>query len=98
MKPLNNIRNDLREIRYYYSKKDMFDRMRKIVASDVIDKAENYNTVIKSAPVLLYDLYMSLYVMNNTQQAVADDWDKSFCYIRSLHEKLLLYMQTHLAE
>ena len=36
MKTLDDIRNDLKEIRYYYSRKTMFDRMGAIVESDVV--------------------------------------------------------------
>lgn len=98
MKPITMIRRDLKEIRYYYARKEMFDRMEAIVANDIVKKVKSYNLVISKAPVMLYDLYMSIYVFNNTQAAVADDWDVSFSYIRKLHEEMLGYIQMKLSE
>ena len=96
MKTLDDIRNDLKEIRYYYSRKTMFDRMGTIVESDVVKTVNHYNSVIRSAPAMLYDIYMSVYIFNNTQEAVADDWDMSFSYVHKVHEKLLQFLQANI--
>lgn len=95
---LQQIRSDLKEIRYYYAHKDTFERMKTVAESCVVKISQRYNDAIKSAPVILYDLYMTIYVLNNTQESVADDWDKSFSYVRKLHDKLLQYFQSQLTD
>lgn len=51
---LTQIRQDLRDIRYYYSKQKMFDGLAKSVSrNDVIEKALRYNEAMKNAPVRL---------------------------------------------
>lgn len=63
MVPLDKIRSDLKEIRYYYSRKAMFDECKNVViGSSITEKVRRYNEAVKSAPPQLYDLYMMLYV------------------------------------
>ena len=73
---LKQIRQDLREIRYYYSKQ---------------------NEAMKRAPIKLYDVYISLYINNNTQEALAFDWDVCCEYIRKLNKSLCEFLQRQLA-
>lgn len=83
------IREDLKDIRYYYSKQKLFDSASKtIVQSSVIEKVNRYNQAVKDAPARLYDLYISLYVQNNSQTAVAYDWNRSNDYIKLLNKLL----------
>lgn len=96
MKAFNEIRKDLKEIRYYYTRQEVIDRMSFFVENDIIQSVKSYSDVMKKAPMLLYELYMSLYVLNNTQEALAADWDKSLMYIRKVHVKLLNYLQENL--
>lgn len=93
MVTMQTIREDLREIRYYYSKRELFDNVSKVVLpNSVLDKAERYNRAVAGAPVRLYDLYVSLYVQNNTQAALAYDWDFSPDYIKQLNKQLCEYL------
>ena len=66
------VRNDLKEIRYYYSMKELFDRSSKTVKPlAIVQKVERYNTAMQNAPARLYILYVSLYIDNNTQAVLA---------------------------
>ena len=68
---ISQIRQDLRDIRYYYSKQKMFDGLANSVGqNDVVEKAMRYNEVVRKAPIKLYDIYISLYINNNTQEAL----------------------------
>lgn len=86
---IQKIREDLKDIRYYYSKQKIFDSNLKIVVqSSVVEKVNRYNEAVKNAPARLYDVYVSLYVQNNTQEALAFDWDFSPEYIKLLNRQL----------
>ena len=84
MKAFNEIRKDLKEIRYYYTRQEVIDRMSSFVENDIIQSVKSYSDVMKKAPMLLYE------------EALAADWDKSLMYIRKVHVKLLNYLQENL--
>lgn len=94
MLSFKEIRNDLKEIRYYYQMKDVFDRAEKVVkANAVLDMVSKYNQAMQNAPARLYVLYVSLYLDNNSQTVIADDWNVTRDYINEIHDKLLGYLQ-----
>lgn len=89
MLTLVQIRNDLKEIKYYYSHQKTFDRaLQRIANNSIIEKVNRYSAALSNAPARLYDLFFSLYVDNNTQQSVADLWCYSVDYIKRLNKKL----------
>ena len=93
MKTIKEIRADLREIKYYYSKNNEFEKVSKLIGkSTVSTKIEIYNSLITKAPVRLYDLYVSIYVYNNTQIVVAEDWCLSLGYVKSLNRQLYEFL------
>jgi hypothetical protein len=93
MLSIKKIREDLRDIRYYYSKQKMFDAAAKtVVQSSVLNKVDMYNQAVKDAPARLYDLYVSLYVNNNTQDGLAHVWHYSPDYIKQLNKQLCEYL------
>ena len=96
MKTLDDIRNDLKEIRYYYSRKTMFDRMVDVVNIAYVKTQNPVQSLNRAAQASLYDIYMSVYIFNITQEAVADDWDMSFSYVHKVHEKLLQFLQANI--
>ena len=50
MLTLKQIRDDLKDIRYYYSRKEAFEQGFRVVGSnDIVGKAKRYNTVMQSA-------------------------------------------------
>ena len=90
---LSEIREDLKDIRYYYAHKDVFESAaRENVYNDVVRKVRKYTALIEKAPPILFDLYVSLYVLNNTQAAFAYDRDYTVNYIKELNNKLCLYI------
>ncbi len=93
MVTMRQIREDLREIRYYYSKRELLDKASKVILpNSVLEKVERYNQAVANAPIRLYDLYVSLYVQNNTQAALSYDWDFSPDYIKQLNKQLCEYL------
>ena len=58
MVPLDKIRSDLKEIRYYYSRKAMFDECKNIViGSSIMEKVRRYNEAVKTAPPRRFLVY-----------------------------------------
>lgn len=86
---IEEIRQDLKDIRYYYEMSDLFKNGAKIIPPiAVLEKVAKYNKVVESAPVKLYILYVSLYINNNSQVTLADDWGLTADYIKKLNTKL----------
>ena len=91
------VRNDLKEIRYYYSMKELFDRSSKTVKPlAIVHKVERYNTAMQNAPARLYILYVSLYIDNNTQAVLAEEWQLTTDYMKELNNKLIYFLQSAL--
>lgn len=88
------IRNDLKDIRYYYSRKEVFDKaLDSVGKSTIIEKIEKYNEAIKTASPRLYDLYVSLYLNNNTQESLADKLGYTLEHISRLNSSLVKFLQ-----
>lgn len=86
------IRAELQDVRYYYSRKAMFDRAKACVAKNAaVALAEKYGNAVRDAPPRLYDIYVTLYVENNTQASAAEKWGYSEGYIRNLNRRLRLH-------
>ena len=83
---------DLKDIRYYYSRKSVLDGVLGTQQSSAADKASLYGNAMTDAPPRLYDLYIGLYVMNNTQYGLAEQWGYSEIYIKVLNKKLKKYL------
>ena len=47
-----------------------------------------YNNVIRRGSIRFYDLYVSLYVYNNSLSVVADDWGINYYYVSRLNKQL----------
>ena len=66
---LKQIRQDLRGIRYYYSKQKMFDGLANSLGqNEIVERAAMYNKAMQKAPIRLYDVYISLYINNNIRK------------------------------
>ena len=97
MKTLNEIREDLRNIRYYYSRKKVIDEgFENTGVNSFVDTVELYNNIMKQAKPRFYDLYVSLYVKNNTQESLADELCYTPEYVQMLNKKLLKFLQESL--
>lgn len=86
------VRNELREVKYYFSRKANMDAL-SINAGDSRSKAlaEKYVNAIRQAPARLYDLFGCLYIQNKTQEAVAAELCYSEEHIRRLIRELITY-------
>lgn len=90
---VNDVKKDLKEIKYYYDHKSMFDRaMETSVKTEVMRKVQLYNKYMSKAEARLFGLYVALYVENNTQQKIATNWGLSEGYIRKLNRQLCEYL------
>ena len=87
----------LKEIQYYYAHEKEFARADRIVGqSNVREKAVRYNAAVRTAPPVLYDLYVSLYVYYNAQAVAAEDMDYSVSHIKRLNRRLCEFLATAL--
>ena len=91
---LKEIREDLQEIRYYFTHKAAFDGAVKIIGTNaVVEKVERYNEIFRNAPARMYDLYLGLYVNGYTQEAYAAEAGYCPQHIQELNKQLVLYLQ-----
>ena len=94
---LTQIREDLKDIRYYYSRKDIFEEGFKCTGTNsIVDKAKIYNEAIQTASPKLYELYVSLYIKNNTQESLSEELCYTPEYVQMLNKQLLKFLQTKL--
>ena len=94
---IEEIKRDLKEIRYYYSRIKDFDKAEKqIGANSFIEKINRYNEAARDAPPRLYDTYNGLYVNNLTQEGLAFDMGYTTVYINLLNKRLLSFLQKKL--
>ena len=93
MKTYKEIRNDLREIKYYFARKNAMDASFEDIGENrVIQLIEKYNEIVKKAPSKLYDLYVSLYIKSHTQSTLADSLGYTGNYIYQLNRRLLVFI------
>ena len=91
---LEKVREDLQEIRYYYTHRRIFDKASEIqVRHEVVGKAERYSRIAEKAPPLLFDFYVSLYVLGRTQSSLAEERNYSQQYVKEINHKLCLYFK-----
>ena len=96
MLTLAEIREDLKDIKYYYMRKKIFDKAFEStgVVNDVTMKVEKYNNAVKSASPKFYDLYVSLYINNHTQESLSELMGFTPEYIQQLNKRLLKFFQS----
>lgn len=90
------IREDLKDIRYYYLRKATFDEARSFTGrmNEILDKVNMYNEVMQKASPRLYDLYYSLYIKNHTQESLSEELGYTPQYVQRLNKRLLKYLQS----
>lgn len=93
---LNEIRQQLKTIRLYYTNEACFSAAVKVLPHDATQLAAKYAAIIRSAPLDLYFIYYKLYVQGMTQEAAAEEMNFCTEYIRQKNKKLLLYLQQNL--
>ena len=90
---LNEIRQQLKTIRLYYTNKARFSAAFETLPHSVTGLAERYAKMVNGAPLDLYLVYYELYVLGLTQEAAAVDLNYSTEYIRQKNKRLLLFLQ-----
>jgi len=89
---IQELRSDLRAIKYYYSKQKEFEKAAETVGeSKIVETVKRYNQAVTNAPPRLYKVYVELYV-HNTQETVSFDWDCCVEYIRRLNKQLCIFL------
>ena len=97
MVPIEQVKSDLREIRYYYSRKEQLEDASHSIGPLPIQRIlENYNCAIRKAPLRLIDLYACLYLRGQTQDAVAMDLGYTPQYIRKLTGELFSFLRKNI--
>lgn len=86
---IQQVKEDLREIQYYYAHEKEFEGATRIIGeSSITEKLDKYNAAICKAPSRLYYIYLSLYVHFNTQTVAALDMDYSVTHVKRLNKQL----------
>lgn len=99
MKPIKEIRNDLKEIRYYYKRKAVFDEAAdSIVVCSFSEKVKKYNNAAAQCSPKLFDMYISLYVKNNTQESLSETLNYTPQYVQVLNQRLIEELQKKLSK
>lgn len=95
---LSTIKKDLKDIRYYYARKDLFEKasIYNVKGNDILEKIEKYNNAICSASPRLYDLYISLYLENNTQESLSEKLGYTYEYVSRLNTQLVKFFNKKL--
>ena len=89
MKTIDKVREELNDIRHYYANIKDFERVStEIGRPSALEMVERYNRHIKNAPIKLFNLYVCLYMDNNSQETVSIDWNCSVGHIKVLNKKL----------
>lgn len=92
------IREDLKQIKFYYSRKKLFVKgVAKIGQIGIQSKLDKYNSVICLATPQMYELYYEIDVTNKTHEEYADEYGYSVNYVYKLNHKLMQYFEKELS-
>ena len=90
MVTMEQIKTELANIRYYYSRKDTFAKaFDSIVKNGILDTVSRYNQIICSAPPRVYEVYVCLYSECCTYEAAAEKLGYSVNYIYRSNKKIV---------
>ena len=92
-----SIRNDLKDIRYYYSRKKVFDGSC-VGENQILNKIKVYTQAICDASPRLYDIYVSLYLGNHTQESLSKHFGYCIETISRLNSGLLKFFKGYFEE
>lgn len=89
---IQQVKNNLEEIRYYYGNQKDFDLAAKAVGeSAAAQMAKRYNEAVTHAPAVLYGVYVALYVNGSTQLNYSLDIGKSVDQVCRNNQRLYKY-------
>lgn len=87
------IKSELKDIRFYYSKKTMFEAaFKETKGNNISELVDKYNEAMKNAPTKLYGIYICLYVHGGTQESIANEMSYTPFYIYKLNNKLIEFL------
>ena len=96
---LDAIRKELKEVRYYYGRRAIFDKaLREVGNKNMMDLVKKDNDAVRTARPKHYDIYISLYVNYHTQEQLSEELNYSPDYVRKLNKDLLKFLQNKLNE
>lgn len=88
------VKNDLYDIRFFYSRKDVFENGSQSIGENAIaDKVRKYNQIIRMAPARLYEFYVSLYLQNNTIESLAYKLGYAYGSVQRINSQLIKYLK-----
>lgn len=97
MMTINQVREELKEIRYYMFRKEVFEKSGISVGKiHIEERVALYNRIICEATPRLYDIYVSLYLENNTQESLSEKVGYSLVHINRLNTQLIKFFQQKL--
>ena len=86
------VKEDLAEIKYFYGKQEMFQKAFDVYGMcDIVKKVDKYSSMLSKLPPKLYELYLNMYVKNNTQEATASLMNFSLNHVWNLNKRLVTF-------
>ena len=95
---LNEIRQQLKTIRLYYTNKARFSAAFNTLPHTVKELADKYAAIVSTAPLDLYYIYFELYVKGLTQESAAEELNYCCEYVRMKNKKLLEYLRENISK
>ena len=87
------MKEELKQVRYYYANRDHFDKMEKeIDLSPIKSIVKKYNSAMVGADPRLLDVYHGLYIEGYSQLKLAIEWNFTPEYIRMMNRQLNAYL------
>lgn len=90
------IKKDLYDIRYFYNRKKVMNEGLNAIGSEnnkVVELINKYNEMISRADACLYDIYVSLYLKNHTQESLANELGLTQTTVWRENQKLISYFE-----
>lgn len=92
------VRNDLKEIKYYHSHKKILETSFSLTGQNVfVEKVNRYNELICTAPLKLHEVYVGLHIEGYSQEELAEKLGVTRVYIYQLNKELVEYFSINLA-
>lgn len=87
------LKKALKDVKYYYSRKDFFENSFKTMGVCKIKYVAEYlKKIVITAPIKLNEMYYCIYVENNTYESIAFKMGYTYNYILKLNKRLLDYL------
>lgn len=92
------IKAELNKIKYYFSRKEIFDKSFDcLVKNEILETIEKYNEAISHADPRVYEVYIAIYIHNNTHESAASEMNYSLDYVAKYHKLLIKYLVGYFA-